>query len=244
MPLVTTFDLDLDSAWSRSVRRAHRAEVPDVLRWEDHKLAWSGWRDMVIEAIDSGEYQPSQPMIVEVPKDGFAVRPFAALNPVDHAVYEAVVASLAPFIDAALPPTDTLFSSRFTIPNPGTYRLQDQPRAWAQWQGAARDLYNEYESAFMLKTDVASYFEYIHLGTLVKDLKSLTEVPVENVDLLSRILNGFERNSDVWGLPQGPEASGILGNLYLLAVDRSLEGPHGFAPRRIASREPASSPRT
>jgi hypothetical protein len=75
----------------------------------------------------------------------------------------------------------------------------------------------------MLSTDVSSsYFEYVDIEMLIKDLQGLPGTDAPTVALLSSILNELTRSSDVWGLPQGLQASAILGNFYLLPLDREL----------------------
>ena len=213
------FGLDLDGAWRRLLREARGQEVPDVLGWEDHKLRWERWKADIEESLNNGTYQPHAPLIVERPKDNFAVRPMALLHPIDRVVYEAVVDSMTRQIDKVLP--KEVRSSR--LRDPDKLETERQVRAWLTFQERGRDLYKTQSFEYLLSTDVVSYFEYIDIGILASDLKSLPEVKHDVVDLLSLILNGFQRSSHVWGLPQGIRASSILGNLYMLPLDRALE---------------------
>lgn len=221
--LVTKYQLDLDEAWKRTLRWAARdAKVPDILRWQDHALAWESWKEAIIKALDGDAYTPGQAYVVEEPKDGFAVRPFAVLPPIDHVIYEAVVGKMVGPIDAVL--SDAVFSSRVReVKGLGNFKLHDGRQSWLKFQEAARELYEQYDEAFMLTTDVASYFDSIDIRTLIAELQTVDGIQLEDVRLLGRILNSFESGSDIWGLPQGPEASFILGNFYLLAVDRCLD---------------------
>ena len=75
----------------------------------------------------------------------------------------------------------------------------------------------------MLSTDVVSYFEYVEIGILIQDLLGLKGTDGQVVGLLSVFLNELQRSTDIWGIPQGPDASAILGNFYLRPVDRVLE---------------------
>jgi hypothetical protein len=69
---------------------------------------------------------------------------------------------------------------------------------------------------------VTSYFEYVEIDVLIRDLAALPGIGQNHLDLLSKILNHLERSTDVWGLPQGQTTSSILGNFYLLPMDTSL----------------------
>jgi hypothetical protein len=214
------FNLDLDAAWKRVVNEASSDAIPDVLRFDDQKLGWDTLKADIISQLDSGAYHPATPRLVEVPKDEFSSRPITVMRVADRIIYEALVDRLIPAIESALP--DAVYSARVKVGKTGKSRMPHQIQQWLRFQRAGRKLCDEETSAFMLSTDVSSYFEYVDLATLMKELKALPGVDPTIVDLLSRFLNDFERTTDIWGLPQGPTASSILGNFYLLPVDRYL----------------------
>lgn len=210
--------LDLDGAWRAVLSEFGADDIPDILRWEDYKVAWPSLRAELTAELEAGTYRPLPARIVEVPKNELMVRPIALLHPRDRVVYRALVMSLAPQIEAAL--SEAVFSARL---HPTTHRLTDQRRSWVRMQKEGRSLHVDQDFGFMLSTDVVSYFEYVDLEILSKDLRSLEGVNEKAVGLLSSLLNDLQRASDVWGLPQGPEASSILGNYYLQPVDRELQ---------------------
>jgi hypothetical protein len=214
------FNLDLDAAWKRVVNEASSDAIPDVLRFDDQRLGWDSLKVQIITQLDSGSYHPATPRLVEVPKDEFASRPITVMRVADRIIYEALVDRLIPAIESALP--DAVYSARVKTGKTGKSRMSNQIQQWLAFQRAGRKLCDEETSAFMLSTDVSSYFEYIDLATLMKELKALPGVDTAVVDLLSRFLNDLERTTDIWGLPQGPTASSILGNFYLLPIDRYL----------------------
>lgn len=214
------FDLDLDAAWRRVLSAAIRDEVPDVLRFADYALAWNETRGAIERELDNDSYLPRPPVVVEMPKDGFASRPISLFSPRDRVVYEAIIDQLAPHIDRALP--KEVYSARVRDHKSGGIRIAPQVRQWVKFQEAGRDLYAEYDFAYLLSTDVTSYFEYVDLRTLLQDLRAVGGVNDQSVELLSRFLNHIEGSSNVWGIPQGVQGSAVLGNLYLLPVDRVL----------------------
>jgi hypothetical protein len=81
----------------------------------------------------------------------------------------------------------------------GKNRMPHQVQQWLRFQRAGKELADAGDFAFMLSTDVSSYFEYVDLSTLSKELKALPDVDGTVVDLLSRLLNDVERSTDVWG---------------------------------------------
>ncbi len=212
--------LDLDAALGRVMQEARRAEAPDILRHADFAHAWPKTKPELEALISSGTYLPARPRVIDFPKDSYMLRPLVLLDPADLVVYDAACALVALLIDRALP--SSVHSARIAVKD-GSYRGQvDQRRAWLRFQRAGRQLHDEMPMALMLTTDVASYFEYVDVKTLTEDLRSLPGVVDYGVDILSRYLNELGRSSPVWGLPQGPAASSILGNFYLLPVDRLL----------------------
>jgi hypothetical protein len=69
---------------------------------------------------------------------------------------------------------------------------------------------------------VTSYFEYVEIDVLIRDLAALPGIGQNHLALLSKMLNHLERSTDMWGLPQGQTTSSILGNFYLLPLDTAL----------------------
>lgn len=212
------FNLDLDAAWSRVLSEAWTDQVPDVLRWQDHKVSWPEIKKDIEERLDNDDFLFQQPVLMQMPKDGFVTRPMTVLNPTDRAVYEAVVDLFIERIEASLP--SQVRAMRINPKKKSKSRMRKQPSEWAKFQEAGRDLYLSGKE-WLLTTDITAYFQYIEINRLVEDLKTLG-CEEEIVNLLSKLLNTLERTSHVWGLPQGPTASSILGNFFLLPADRVL----------------------
>jgi hypothetical protein len=212
------FGLDLDTAWRAVLADLVSGDLPDVLGWADYKRAWPDLKADIEIELDADSYRPLPARVLEVPKSELMVRPIGLLHPRDRVVYQAVVAELAPAMEKTL--TAAVFSSRFDAKK---RRVHDQRESWRRMQVEGRRLHVEEHYGFMLSTDVVSYFEYVDLGILSRDLHSLRDVNEDHLRLLSTFLNDIERSSEIWGLPQGPQASFILGNFYLQPVDRVLE---------------------
>jgi hypothetical protein len=216
------YALDLDLAWRATLGHVRRDAVPDVLGWLDYNLIWNTWRDSLEAALDADIYSPQPARVFDVPKDGYVTRPMAILTPSDRVLYEAIADLIAPSIDPVLP--DCVYSSRM-IRRDGVpvRRAASRRGAWLRFQRAALELHYSRPYAFMLSTDVTSYFEYVELTLLLEDLRDPhLGISADTLGLLDRFLKSIQASSDIWGLPQGPEASRLLGNFYLLPVDSAL----------------------
>lgn len=69
--------------------------------------------------------------------------------------------------------------------------------------------------------DIAAFYEHIDVAMVGDDLEALDgdgRAAGHIIDFLTR----FQTINHAWGLPQGPDASGILANLYLAPVDSYL----------------------
>ena len=219
--MTNQYDLDLASAWKRVIRQAQRATVPDTIRWEELKVDWPRLSIQLETALDDGSYVPRIPRVIETPKDGFTTWPISILDPIDSCVYEALVEQFASRIDAVLPAE--LYSARLKEVRDGVAGMLPGVKQWVRFQEAGLAIYEELTSPHMLVTDISSYFEYVDTGILIQALKALGGLREDQLNLLSYLLNTLSKSSPVWGLPQTDmDASSILGNFYLLSVDRML----------------------
>lgn len=193
---------DLSEAW-----------VPDVLRFRDQ----TDNRDLIIEEAQQriSDHGFLPPRRLDVPKTPFSNRPGILLDLADRVAYQAVVATFADKIEAAL--ADTVYSARLS--NDPKYFLQHGPRRWVKFE---KDVEKRAKGDFdwVAQTDISSYFEHVlhqrlfdelsHLGVAGPPLRTLRE-------MLSRwsLVPGM-------GLPQGPNASRVLGNFYFVQVDEIM----------------------
>jgi hypothetical protein len=85
---------------------------------------------------------------------------------------------------------------------------------------------------FCLTTDISSFYEYVNHEIL---LDSIDPAPEHKgvVSLLSNLFQDWRNQHAFIGLPQGPDASGILGNAYLADLDTVCLGS-GLAYARFS----------
>lgn len=187
--------------------------VPDVLQHEDvlsdpaAVLARAG-------AIFNREV-PGPSRVVEIDKSLMLTRLGTLLALEDRVAYQAAVGSFADRVEALTP--DNVFSARLSeSPRYFTKRGTTQ---WVAWRRFVREQLGETDQ-WLVKTDLTAYFETVPHGRLLADIAALN-VDSSILNVLRDVLRAWGSDQGI-GLPQGPNASRLLGNLYLLPVDRAM----------------------
>lgn len=205
----------LDMAWRRLFSGRGQSEVPDIINFADINASWIDVRSDVVTAIRSGHVGPDYVEILDSPKNAVAVRPISRLSVHDRLVYDTLVFSIAELIEPQL--QDSVYSARWNDKGKGFWRPVN---SWVSMQKRGVELMSE--APFQLaRTDVVSFYEHIDVNTLAIDIESVG-VNRHVVERLTTYLRMFQNSSHAWGIPQGPDASAILANLYLLPVDEFI----------------------
>ena len=187
--------------------------VPDILRYEDQVAA----ADQILALAARRFYgdPPGSAIEVDVAKTPFFTRSAVIISLDDRIAYQAAVGALAQQASALTP--ESVFSAR--ISSDPRYFLKKGTDMWLAWHKHVRD---EIKSGkpWMIKTDLVSYFDHIPHSLLLDEVSSL------NPD--SKVTEAIRQMLAMWavvpgiGIPQGPNASRLLGNIYLFPVDRSM----------------------
>jgi excisionase family DNA binding protein len=199
----------------RHVQRTDLTEVwvPDVLHQAD-RLADAG--ALLAAAQARFEGTPVGAAIeVEVDKTAIFMRWATSLDVEDRVAYQAAVGSFADRVEGQTP--DSVFSARLSSDH--RYFFRHGPRQWVAWRRYVRSQL-EAEREWMVKTDLTAYFDTIPHRLLIAEVESLN-VDRAVVETLSEMLRTWAAVPGL-GLPQGPNASRLLGNLYMLPVDRAM----------------------
>jgi excisionase family DNA binding protein len=187
--------------------------VPDILRYEDQFSA----NDQLIDAATAKFYNdPPEPSLeVDVSKTSFFTRSAILISLEDRIAYQAAVGAIARQTEALLP--ESVFSARLSTSH--RWFFKQGTKMWLAWHKQVRkELKNGYP--WMIKTDLVSYFDHIPHQLMLDEVSSLNPDP--------RVPETLRRMFSMWaivpgiGIPQGPNASRLLGNLYLLPVDRAM----------------------
>jgi hypothetical protein len=176
----------------------------------------ASFKSSLIWRIENNHYSPAYAEVIDLPKDELCVRPLTRFALEDRLVYESCLLAIAPIVDAVIPKEVCSYRwSKFKG------RLHSPKGRWVLMQGRARKIHKKAPESLLLRTDISAFYEYIDWSKLHDQLRQLSP-PAWALDLLDVFLTEFNNSSHAWGLPQGPDASGVLANLYLLPLDKLL----------------------
>lgn len=156
-----------------------------------------------VSAIETFGWTPVAASTFRVPKGPFTNRPAALLSLPDRVILE----TLTSFVEEALAP---ILNPNVSWPrNRRDGRTGDPQQAATNW-GAA----------YIVRTDVAAFYENVEHATLALLLHrelGVNSIVARAIEALLDVLMGSNR-----GLPQGPPASDILATAYLVPLDNLL----------------------
>ncbi len=235
----------LRKAWHLAREDAKQDFLEDAMGHADFAARLDEYLHALANALEDGSYHPKPLLWIDVPKSSLSVRPGSVLSIEDRIVLFAIIYLIAPRLDRKLPRNVhswrirknklNLFNEheilRFPFLRGKTVRRYlelSEPwyDAWPQFIHKANEIYRQ-GFKYMVISDIASYFENIHLGIL-RDLL-LGNLPGEErivhflIDLLEYWSwpTAYGSGAPV-GIPQGNKATNFLGNIYLLPLDRAL----------------------
>lgn len=171
--------------------------------------------DKSIQDLRSGAYQPRLPITLSVPKSNYLTRPGSILEPQDRLVHQALIEAALPKIEENMDRSRT-FSH---VPNGEKALFAPSHEGWDAFQNRVREIFHV--SKFILKADIANYFETLPQHSVI-NLLSSSGVQREIVTLLEEQLLSFQGRSSA-GIIQGIYPSDVLGNFYLSDFDADCE---------------------
>jgi excisionase family DNA binding protein len=201
--LMHVTNTDLREAW-----------VPDVLDFQDIPLD-----DSILSRVSQrlNDNVVSPPIEVPIPKTPFFTRSAVLLTLEDRIAYQAVVGSFAAKAEAQ---TYSAVHSARLGEKPGKYFFHK--KGTDAWLAFRKAVLGEFEAGaeWLVKSDLTAYFDTISHDLLMDEIVALN-VPGRTVGLLRTMLRQWAIVPGI-GIPQGPNASRLLGNLYLHPVDRAM----------------------
>ncbi|WP_084144858.1 RNA-directed DNA polymerase [Amycolatopsis jejuensis] len=206
----------LDIAWRNIGRASVDLDLPDIVNYADIGSQWETFKATLIRDFKSGDLLPLSVEIVDLPKDRIAVRPLARLDIARRLAYEAFVIAIAPEIGRIT--SKSVYSSRWWKKE---QRMLSPIGWWIRMQKDARKFHRKNPDYFLARTDISSFFEHVDVSILSDDLRQLGVEPWAR-EALEQFLRAFNNMSSAWGIPQGPDMSGSLANLYLAPLDSEL----------------------
>ena len=185
--------------------------VPDILRHEDDLLSTDSLLEAAATKLDLNErFEP--PVNIPVPKSPFFLRNAVNLALSDRLAYHAAVEAISGSLAAAAGPC--AYSAR--LAKSDKYFLEFGSQAWVRWKSAVQAKTAEL-NGFVVETDVTAFFDCISHTVLMQELQDLA-LPKPLLDALREMLRTWESAPNT-GIPQGPDASRLLGNFYMAPID-------------------------
>lgn len=222
-------DLNLSLAWRKTKRDYSHymnsfISSPYIIDILERKK--ESWLDELRQTLESGDFDPRSPRIIDVPKGDYHLRPASVLHPEDLVVYSALILEVFDELRSSIEWSagDCRYSHilREDIEDSNQWDEFEKPH-WTAMQEKKIDLAEENE--YVLETDVSGFYENIDVERVTSIFKQFTDrqdVGNEIRHLLRPWADPRKR-----GVPQGYGPSDILAEIYLDGVDRRLKN-NGF----------------
>ena len=165
----------------------------------------------------------------DVPKSNFVIRHAICMHPIDRIIYNYIVHRLIPFIEPKV--SKARYSHRVEKKNFKRKYIFGKRwiKNWLDFRNDIKAFFEENkEFNYLVSTDIAGYFEYIHLVDFRKQIIELCPKGSERdiIDLLYKFLKNFSPShsgvSDS-GIPQNYDSSSYLTSAFLDFLDKDLE---------------------
>lgn len=191
-------------------------ETPDVIAFADFLQD----RRAVAEWLFVRQGAPAWDRALRFPyPNGTKLRELVVLGPLDLTLIRASAGRIARRVERHL--SQRAFGYR-TEPDGAAWRFREfGQHGWERFINTAVSLLQRGDLMAMCSTDVAGYYGSISLDRLESHLRDLGC----DGHAVAVILSGLRKWASVdgvVGIPIGPEACGVLGNAFLIAVDQML----------------------
>ena len=169
--------------------------------------------------LQLGEYEPGDAYFFIQHKENFGIRKIAMLNVVDRIVYQAILnkAILGKKLSRTFCPSNYYPK----LSNSKTQYLQNYKPFYKHFMFRQKKSTTVNGCEWRGEFDVSAFYDNINhrilFDLLAKDLKDLKKI----IELLKKMLAKW--HVDNKGIPQGPEASSLLANYYLTAIDKDFQ---------------------
>ncbi len=213
--------IDLHKAWTL-VRHDldHRVFTQSPFHEELVKIELESWINELRARLRAGRYNPTAPLMANVPKARGTVRPGIILPLEDQVVYAACVAACVPAIRRSVGWAENKVDFSYRLSHRNTKWFTSAYDGWTNFRNASLR-YIEDGYSYVVIADISAYYENISLERLISDLRQLG-VAETLISQLSTCLNRWAICGK--GLPQGFSPSDVLAKLYLNSTDKRLQG--------------------
>jgi hypothetical protein len=210
-------DEELRATMRAGARWATERDISDPVGWAD-LVHTDDTTIQVIRGRTGGEIAPAKVHCMPLPKGvGAELRYLTVPDPFDDIVFRALVGRSALAIDNALGVEVT--SYRLVETGPG-WRVRNYRYATERRIEELRGRISNPNFQGLGILDVRNYYPSINVARL-RDILAAVGVDPADAAAIADYLAAWHLWG-VCGIPIGPEASGLLGNIYLLPVDQAL----------------------
>ena len=156
-------------------------------------------------------------------KEPFDFRKIAILQPADLAVYQALTIVIAAAFEVARRDIARrrIFSHRYS-PKIKDGQIFEPTHNHQSFRAASARISQRPRMRYMVKSDVANFFDRINIHRLESTLLSIPSIDKHFIALVTQVLLHWARR-DSYGIPVGSNASRVLSEVALYNVDRSLK---------------------
>lgn len=177
------------------------------------------------QQIRDGNYKPEKPFFVYIPKDNFGIRPVCIPSMTDRIVYQAIFNQgiLGHKIDGQLS-DKTCFANRVNDDELSDNFLSPYFLGWDAFCVQQKRAFSK-GYCWKLEVDIQQYYEHISVRKLIEKLKREFGIKDEKIlhILQEQLCTWGECDEIERGIPQGPDGSSVLSNVYLAALDAFAE---------------------
>lgn len=210
--------LQLDKAGKWLLKDSEDDFFPDALNFTDIATQLDDYLEQRRHRIFQIDTFPH--VLDYVPKANGMIREAAWLHPVHRLLYLGTLHYLLPKLDHKLP--IEVYSYRRDSEDNDEYPFSRKMDRWRTFHNDFRHACLDDQTKAVLLTDIASYYDHIHIDELCSRINSLmgdrcSDEDKSVISFLNSLLKQW--STDGYGIPQNLDASSFYGSLFLSGVD-------------------------
>jgi hypothetical protein len=191
-------------------------EIPDVINFADYATSWKAVADQ-LQAYQ-GTVEELAPLLpFPYPKSNNSLRWLHVAGPEELIVLRTAAGYVGRSTDQLL--SCRVYSHRLDR-RYRCWRFRDYKKAWSRFVNRGLSLLDGHRHSAMYRTDVEAYYPSVDVERL-QSLLQECECLVPAAALILKVLQKWQLQDGLRGLPIGPEVSAVIGNFLLHPVARS-----------------------
>ena len=236
--MLEIFDIpNLKIAWERCLRDSNR-DVKDYAGIDLFGFSLEENLTHLSEMLVSGKYVPSRPAKFYEPKATGTQRSKTILCIEDAIVYQCIIDTIATrayeesnqfesfVFGSVLHHEVSMGTALLSLENPKYFFFEFWMEKWTKFADSVNNEVEDRSVAYKLETDITGFFDCIPHSKLLRLIFDKYNLNKNVLDLLNQCLNRWSGTADSTtpgvGIPQGPQTSFFLANLYLTEIDSKL----------------------